>query len=367
MSDIQELVAPQLGVNEDRMLLVWLVKDQAEVAKAESICALETMKVYFEVEAPSAGFLVQLVENETEVLASTPIGLLGKDLEALQQERERRARLAASPQGDASGPVATRKARMLADELGVDLAAIVQDGIIREKDVRAAAGKGQEKRMEPSELTWRSGTIPVAVYGMSHGRSTLAECLTLLPGYAPVCFIDDATPTPSRYEGLPVFHSSRLPDVAKAGVVTSATNISGGRIRRNILRRCKEVGISMPPVVHPRAWVSPSATLGEGTYVKAGAVIDTNAQVGVCCIVDNNATVAHDCVLGDGSHLAPGASLGGGVRVGVDAVVGVGASVASDVSLGDRTIITMGSSVTSNIAADHVLEGVPGKPIGTRR
>ena len=65
--------------------------------------------------------------------------------------------------------------------------------------------------------------------------------------------------------------------------------------------------MSIPTLVHPRAYVSPAARLGVGAVVLPMAVVNTGVQVGNGCIVNIGALVDHDSILEDGVHLAPGA------------------------------------------------------------
>ena len=80
-------------------------------------------------------------------------------------------------------------------------------------------------------------------------------------------------------------------------------------------------------LIHRRVYVSPSASIDEGTVIMAGAIVQAGALIGKHCIVNTGATVDHDCIIGDYAHIAPGAHLCGGVQVGEGALVGVGVGI----------------------------------------
>ena len=66
-------------------------------------------------------------------------------------------------------------------------------------------------------------------------------------------------------------------------------------IRMQWLNRLLEADIPVPTLVHPRAYVSPTAKLETGCMVLPMAVVNIGA------LID------HDSVIGEGCHLAPGA------------------------------------------------------------
>ena len=73
------------------------------------------------------------------------------------------------------------------------------------------------------------------------------------------------------------------------------------------MNRLMENGIRVPVLVHPTAYVSPTATLFSGVTVLPKAVVNTGVMVKSGCIINIGALVDHDCVLEEGCHLAPGA------------------------------------------------------------
>jgi sugar O-acyltransferase (sialic acid O-acetyltransferase NeuD family) len=140
-----------------------------------------------------------------------------------------------------------------------------------------------------------------------------------------------------------------------------AMAIGANGVRLRCLQRLRSFPV--PPLVHPSAVVSASATLGRGTVVFAMAVVNADATVGDACIVNTAAVVEHDCVLGDGVHLSPSATLAGNVRVASCGWIGAGATVLPGVRVDADAVVGGGALVRAEVAAGQVVAGVPARPL----
>jgi len=85
--------------------------------------------------------------------------------------------------------------------------------------------------------------------------------------------------------------------------------------RMHWLELLEDEGIPVASLVHPKAYVSPTAHIGTGSVVLPMAVVNTDVWIGSGCIINIGALVDHDCVISDGVHLAPGAIVKAGNRI----------------------------------------------------
>jgi acetyltransferase EpsM len=115
-------------------------------------------------------------------------------------------------------------------------------------------------------------------------------------------------------------------------------------------------------VIHPRAWVSPSAAVEPGTVVLAGAIVNAGARLGPHAIVNSGAIVEHDVVVGAHAHVAPRAVIGGGATIGEEAFVGLGAAVRDHRIVGPGAVVGMGAVVVGDVPAGATVAGVPARP-----
>jgi pyruvate dehydrogenase E2 component (dihydrolipoamide acetyltransferase) len=146
----------------------WLVREGQEVAEDEPLVEIQTDKTTVEIPSPAAGTVTQILVPEGQVVpVGTVLVVIGADGAEEPRGPEPAPERDASPGpgGQARGPVqegrvrATPLVRRLAEELGVDLAALAgtgPQGRVTEQDVRGAAVPGgqapgpvREGRREP--------------------------------------------------------------------------------------------------------------------------------------------------------------------------------------------------------------------------
>lgn len=120
-------------------------------------------------------------------------------------------------------------------------------------------------------------------------------------------------------------------------------------------------------IVHPRAVVSPSATIGMGSVVLAGSILCPEAKVGDHVIILQNTSVNHHSAIGDFSTLSAGITILGYVDVGPNAFIGGGSSIIPGCRIGGGAIVGAGSVVTRDLAGGRVYAGNPARELPNSR
>lgn len=113
--------------------------------------------------------------------------------------------------------------------------------------------------------------------------------------------------------------------------------------RHALYRRYRDLGWAPRTVLHPAAFVSAHAELGEGCIVLARAVVQPAATLDEVVIVNTGAIVEHDSSVGAGTHVAPGAIVLGACTVGAACMIGAGALVLPGAEVPDGTLVPAGS------------------------
>lgn len=118
-------------------------------------------------------------------------------------------------------------------------------------------------------------------------------------------------------------------------------------------------------VIHPRACVSSTATLGVGVFVAANAIISAEGRIDDGCIINHGAIVDHDCQIGKYTHIAPNATLGGGVKVGQECLIGAGAIIMPLIRVGNNVVVGAGAVVIHDIDDNETVVGVPARCVNS--
>ena len=152
-------------------------------------------------------------------------------------------------------------------------------------------------------------------------------------------------------------------DPKKLGTKTVALGIGNNEARAWWCEKLPQDGFELPPILHPAAWVSPSAKIADGVFVGAGAVIQAGAVLGKAALINSNATVEHHAEIGDGAHVGPGAVLAGLARVGQLSMIGAGAVLKDRIAVGKFCTVGAGAAVVQGVADKSTVAGVPAKPL----
>ena len=176
-----------------------------------------------------------------------------------------------------------------------------------------------------------------------HGRS-VAEAILLLGRDELIGFVDDGADPNAKVWTYPILGRTDSLHTLRALADTVVVAIGNNAVREKLHARARDAGFELLNVIHPAAFVSPTATLGAGCAVMAGAVVGTEAKLGEGVIVNCGATVDHHCRVGAFGHLGVNACMAGGSVLGHRAWMQAGAALGYGVKIAADTVLEPGES-----------------------
>ena len=120
-------------------------------------------------------------------------------------------------------------------------------------------------------------------------------------------------------------------------------------LRKSLYIKLKEIGYKLPVVCDPSAIVASGVTVGEGTFIGKGAVLNTDSNIGRMCIINTGAIIEHDCQVGNFSQISVGTVLCGEVLVGNETFIGANATIIQGRKVEDCCIVGAGEVIRKNV------------------
>lgn len=184
--------------------------------------------------------------------------------------------------------------------------------------------------------------MQLLIYGSRDFALTAAD-LARDCGHEPVGCVDDF------HEDVGILGTlhdvSRSHPPSRFGVVLAIgyNNLPG---RWQAWQRLRALGYRAPALVHPRAYVAPSTTLGEGCMVMAGALLDQRVQAGEVAVFWPGACISHDSRIGANTFVSPNATVCGFAHVGAHVFVGAASAIVDHGDVPDGSFLPLQSRYT---------------------
>ena len=121
--------------------------------------------------------------------------------------------------------------------------------------------------------------------------------------------------------------------------------VKGPDIRIEKYEQIARIGGTFPVVVSPKSHISKHASIGEGTIIMHGVIVNAGASIGRNCIINTGAVIEHDVIIGDHCHISTGATINGGTVVKQGSFLGSNAVTKEYITIGEKSFIKANSLV----------------------
>lgn len=144
------------------------------------------------------------------------------------------------------------------------------------------------------------------IIGFGMYGSVVKEIAEALNIFEKISFLDDNVESEHKlgnfadYEKFSAEYSYAIPALGNA------------KLRCEWIEKLENAGYKIPVLVHPKAYVSPSAQVMKGTVVEPMSVVHANTIINTGCIISAGAVVNHNCSVGSFCHVNCNATLGAG-------------------------------------------------------
>jgi len=166
--------------------------------------------------------------------------------------------------------------------------------------------------------------------------------------------------SPRSIDGIPVeIGFGDISRLTSQGFTHALVGLGDNMLRLTRSRECQLEGLKLFSAVSPSASISPSASVGKGSVIQHGAVIDPSVNIGPVSIINKNSVVGHDSNLGTSVHVAGQVVLGGGCKIGSRVLIGLGSVILPNISIESDIVVGAGSVVTRSLVEPGVYFGSP--------
>ena len=142
----------------------------------------------------------------------------------------------------------------------------------------------------------------------------VAESAQMSGRYTKIAFLDDQ-PSPNKARLYNIIGRVREAERFIDEYIYAIPAFGSNEKRYELMGYLKACGFKIPRIIHPSAYISPTAAIGEGTIIRPMAGISREVVIEECCLINLGAMIDHRCRIGRCTHIPIGAVVRGEVVI----------------------------------------------------
>ena len=191
------------------------------------------------------------------------------------------------------------------------------------------------------------------------GHGKVAADIAMRNAYDEIMFLDD-NPEIKECLGFPVVGRISDANTYDGDFFVAIGNPNTRESCQNQLESQRKTIVSL---IHPSVIIESGVTIGCGTIMMAGAVVNPCVKIGKGAIINTCASADHDCMIGDYTHISVGVHIAGRVTIGDRTWIGIGAVVKNNLTIAPDCMIGAGAVVVKDIMEAGTYIGNPARKI----
>ena len=131
-----------------------------------------------------------------------------------------------------------------------------------------------------------------------------------------------------------------------------------------LIKRLKEIDFAQfVTLIHPTSWISNRVTIGTGSILYPGVLIDVDVTIGNFSLLNKVCTVGHDTHIDNYTTISPGVNIGGFNKIYEGAEFGINSCSVQKIIIGKWAVIGAGAVIIKDVPDNAVVVGNPGRII----
>ncbi|MFW9875654.1 MAG: acetyltransferase, partial [Candidatus Thorarchaeota archaeon] len=135
------------------------------------------------------------------------------------------------------------------------------------------------------------------------------------------------------------------------------------KVRKKLVEYYSEIGFKFAKLIHPGAYISKSARIGEGVVIQNFVNISSNVIIENFVKINTFVNIMHDSYIGKYSTIAPNSVILGRVKVNDYCYIGANSTILPEKRIGKNSTVGAGSVVTKDVGENETVVGKPSRLI----
>lgn len=114
-------------------------------------------------------------------------------------------------------------------------------------------------------------------------------------------------------------------------------------------------------IVHPTAYVSPSAKILDGVIIGPKSILSPGCIIKKNVLLNSGSQIGHHTIIGEHTIISTGAIINGRVNIGSECFIGSNSTVMQNVKISNLSKVTANSALYNNLKSKNIAHGNPAK------